>query len=52
MKKFSGSIQDSSIEEIVGQVQSIEGRNRTTPTIQTIEQKAYSHYHLYRHSNI
>lgn len=38
MKKFSGSIQDSSIEGIVGQVQSIEGRNRTTPTIQTIEQ--------------
>ena len=38
MKKFSGSIQDSSIERIVGQVQSIEGRNRTTPTIQTIEQ--------------
>lgn len=38
MKKFSGSIQDNSIEGIVGQVQSIEGRNRTTPTIQTIEQ--------------
>lgn len=38
MKKFSGSIQDSSIEGIVGQVQFIEGRNRTTPTIQTIEQ--------------
>ena len=38
MKKFSGSIQDNSIEGIIGQVQSIEGRNRTTPTIQTIEQ--------------